>query len=214
MDPTKKAINLKESYDRVAQHYAQEYYEELKRKPFDREILDDFAESVKGRGAVCEIGCGPGQIARYLKDKGTDVHGLDLSPEMVNCAHELNGDINFNQGDMLSLGAKDKSLAGIVSFYAIIHLKRDEVTKALKEMQRVLEPGGRLLVSFHGGEGQLHRDEWYGEPVAIDVTLFTSDEMKGYLELAGFEVERIAERDPYEFEYPTQRMYAFATKPI
>jgi SAM-dependent methyltransferase len=213
MDPTKKPVSLQTSYDRVAQRYAQEYFEELNRKPYDCELLDLFAERVKGRGAVCEIGCGPGQIARYLKDKGTDVHGLDLSQEMVNCAGELNGDITFRQGNMLSLEAADGSLAGIVSFYAIIHLKRDEVTKALKEMHRVLEPAGNLFLSFHGGEGELHRYEWYGEPVSIDVTLFRSDEMKGYLELAGFKVERIAEREPYEFEYPTQRMYAFATKP-
>ncbi len=213
MDSTKQAPGLETSYDRVAQRYAQEYFEELNRKPYDRDLLDSFAESVRGRGAVCEIGCGPGQIARYLKDKGVDVHGIDLSRQMVNCAKELNPDITFRQGNMLSLNAVDGSVAGIVSFYAIIHLKREEVTKALKEMHRVLQAEGKLLVSFHGGEGELHRDEWYGEPVSIDVSLFSSDEMKGYLESAGFDVERIAEREPYEFEYPTQRMYAFATKP-
>jgi ubiquinone/menaquinone biosynthesis C-methylase UbiE len=209
---TEPKSELKASYDRVAERYATEYFEELSRKPFDRDILDGFADSVRGRGVVCEIGCGPGQIARYLKDRGLNIRGIDLSPEMVKCASRLNPDISFEQGDMLKLEAADESMAGVVSFYAIIHLRRDDVTNALKEMHRVLQPGGNLLVSFHGGDGELHRDEWYDQPVSIDVNLFRSDEMRTYLQVAGFEVERIAEREPYEFEYPTQRMYALATR--
>jgi SAM-dependent methyltransferase len=203
---------LKASYDRVAERYTEEYFEELKHKPFDRKLLDEFAENVRGLGQVCEIGCGPGQIARYLQDRGVSMRGIDLSPEMVRCAARLNPDISFEQGDMLALDVPDNSFAGIVSFYAIIHLKRASVTRALKEMYRVLQPDGRLLVSFHGGEGELHRDEWYGQPVCVDVTLMKSDEMAGYLAAAGLKVERIAEREPYAFEYPTRRIYAFANK--
>lgn len=209
---TEPKSELKASYDRVAERYATEYFDELSRKPFDREILDSFADSVRGRGEICEIGCGPGQIARYLQDRGLNMRGIDLSSEMVRCASRLNPDISFEQGDMLMLQAADESLAGIVSFYAIIHLRREDVTQALKEMHRTLQPGGKLLVSFHGGDGELHRDEWYEQPVSIDVSLFRSDEMKSYLELAEFEVERIEEREPYEFEYPTKRLYALATR--
>ncbi len=78
-------------------------------------------------------------------------------------------------------------------------------------MRRVLGPGGKLLFSFHGGEGELHRDEWYGKTVSIDVTLFGREEMAGYLEAAGFEELRLIDRAPYDFEYPTRRIYAFAT---
>lgn len=205
---------IEASYDRVAAHYAEEYFGELERKPFDRQLLDEFAVSVRARsGQVREIGCGPGHIARYLQNRGVSMRGIDLSEEMVKQARRLNPDIEFERGDMLALNAPDESFAGIVSFYAIIHLKRADVTRALREMNRVLKPGGRLLFSFHGGEGELHRDEWYDKPVSIDVTLFEKDEMKGYLEAAGFEVERIVEREPYEFEYPTRRVYAFARKP-
>ena len=80
-------------------------------------------------------------------------------------------------------------------------------------MRRATQPGGSLLVSFHGGEGELRREEWYGQPVAIAVTLFGTEEMAGYMEAAGFEVERMVEREPYEFEYPTRRVYAFGRKP-
>src|SRR6266850_631643 len=94
---------LRSGYDRVAEHYATEYFDELKRKPFDCELLDTFAESVRDDGPVCELGCGPGQVARYLKDRGVDVCGLDLSSEMVRVARDLNPDISFEQGDLCAL---------------------------------------------------------------------------------------------------------------
>jgi len=205
---------LEASYDRVAAQYADEFFCELERKPFDREVLEGFAESVRARGEVCEIGCGPGHISRYLQDRGATMRGIDLSREMVKCARRLNPDISFTHGDMLALKLPDATLAAIVSFYAIIHLERDKVPRALREMNRVLQPGGLLLLSFHGGQGELHRDEWYDKPVSIDVTLFGNDEMSGYLKAAGFEAVSIAERAPYEFEYPTRRVYVSAKKAV
>jgi SAM-dependent methyltransferase len=211
---SKSKPDLKESYDSVAEQYAAEYSDELSRKPFDCELLEGFAAELRDKGEVLEIGCGPGQVARFLKDRGVEMRGLDLSSEMVKCAGRLNPDISFKEGDMLALKVGDGSFAGVVSFYAIIHLQREDVSRALKEMYRVLQPGGKLLISFHGGDGVLHRDEWYDKPVSIDVSLFSRDEMKGYLEAAGFAVDGIAEREPYEFEYPTKRMYASAKKPL
>ncbi len=203
---------LQSGYDRVAQQYATEYFDELRRKPFDCQLLDEFAKSVTGAGGVCEVGCGPGQVARYLKDRGVNMRGIDLSPEMVRVATRLNPDIPFQQGDMLSLNFDDESLAAFVLFYSIIHIKREDVKRALQEMNRVLTPGGKIFLAFHGGEGELHRDEWYGETVSIDFSLFQGSEMLGYLEASGFEDIEIAERPPYEFEYPTNRVYVFARK--
>jgi trans-aconitate methyltransferase len=56
---------------------------------------------------VCALGCGPGQIARYLGDRRVEAHGIDLSPGMVAEARRLNPDIPFSQGDMLALDSKD-----------------------------------------------------------------------------------------------------------
>ena len=203
--------DLQAGYDRVAEHYATEFFEELQRKPFDRQLLDQFAESVKGAGVVCELGCGPGQVARYLKDRGAEMSGVDLSAGMVKVAAGLNPDIQFSQGDMLALDFPSDSLAAIVLFYSIIHIQRGEVNQALQEMSRVLMPGGKLLLAFHGGEGEIHRDEWYGEAVSIDFRLFQGSEMAGYLETAGFQDIKIIERDPYDFEHPTKRIYIFAS---
>jgi SAM-dependent methyltransferase len=208
---TESKTDLQAGYDRIAENYATEFFEELKRKPFDCRLLDEFAESVREAGVVCELGCGPGQVARYLKDRGVDMRGVDLSVEMVRVANRLNPDIPFSEGDMLALQLPDHSLAAIVLFYSIIHIKREDVTRAFQEMSRVLTHGGKLLLSFHGGEGEIHRDEWYGQPLSIDFRLFQSGEMAGYLEAAGFQDIKIVEREPYDFEHPTKRIYISAS---
>ena len=206
--------DLQSSYDRVAEQYAQEFFDELTRKPFDCAMLDAFAARVRGGGIVCELGCGPGHVARYLKDRGVEMRGLDLSASMVEVAGRLNPDITFAQGDMADLAMADDSLAGIILFYSIIHLQKEQVTPALVGMKRVLRPGGQLFMAFHGGDGKVHRDEWYGETVSIDFRFFRGEEMQEHLESAGFVDIKVEQREPYEFEYPTPRCYVSATKPI
>src|SRR4030095_9457319 len=95
--------NLIFSYDPAAERYAEIFFDELDRKPFDRALLDQFADDVRGCGKVCDLGCGPGQVSRYLQALGVDVFGLDLSPRMVEVASRLNPDLIFRRGDLLAL---------------------------------------------------------------------------------------------------------------
>ena len=101
---------------------------------------------------MCDLGCGPGHIARFLHNAGADVFGLDLSPGMLEEARRLNPEIAFRQGNMLDLDLPDNSLAGIVAFYAIVNLPRAAVPQTFHEMARVLKPAGLLLLSHHIGE--------------------------------------------------------------
>jgi trans-aconitate methyltransferase len=123
---------LEASYDRVAKRYTVEFSGELRRKPFDCEVLDDFAASVRDLGAVYEIGCGPGHVSRYLQDRGLSMCGIDLSEGMIKCARLSNPDITFQKGNMLALDLPDSSLGATVCFYSIIHLRRGDVTRALR----------------------------------------------------------------------------------
>ncbi len=144
------------------------------------------------------------------------VCGVDLSPEMVRQARSLNPDIPFQQGDMLALdGVSDDSYGGIAAFYSIVNIPRESVVRALRELRRVLRPGGALLLAFHIGRGGKHLDELLGEEVALDFFFFETEEVKDYLRAAGFELEEAIERDPYseEVEYQSRRAYIFARKP-
>lgn len=199
------------SYDRIAAEYARHVYDELRHKPLDRELLDRFAADVKDAGPVCDLGCGPGQIARYLHDRGVGACGLDLAPEMIARARRLNPGLAFQVGDLRALPFASGSLAGIAVFYSIIHVPRGQVVGALREAARVLRPDGRLLLAFHVGDEVRRVEELWGEPVRLDFVFFEVEEMRGYLEASGFEVAEVVERGPYpDVEAQTRRAYVFA----
>jgi SAM-dependent methyltransferase len=208
-----QSADLQTSYDRVADDYARRIYDELKDKPFDRELLDRLAARLKGAGVVCDMGCGPGQIARYLHDRGVRVIGVDLSPGMLEQARRLNPDLDFQQGDMRALDIEDAAWAGIAAFYSIIHIPREEVAAVLRELKRVLKPGGWLLLAFHLGDDPLHLDDWWGHSVSADFVFFRLDEMERYLRAAGFEIEEAIEREPYpDVEHQSRRGYILARR--
>jgi SAM-dependent methyltransferase len=204
---------LARSYDRVAQAYADKFARELDEKPFDRELLAELAGQLRGRGPVCDLGCGPGHVARFLADHGLDVVGIDLAPAMVEVARRLQPALRFEVGNLLALGLDDASMAGAVAFYSLIHVQRSEMPLAAAELHRVLAPGGILLVAVHQGDGEIHADEFLGQPASFDATLFQPDELAGLLAAAGLRVERVTTRPPYPVEYPSTRIYVTAVRP-
>jgi len=207
-------LNTQTSYDQVAAQYAERFKDEMDDKPFDRDCLDRLAREVENLGPICDLGCGPGQIARYLHRQGVQTLGIDLSPNMVAEAGRLNPEIPFHQGDMLSLPDAEYSYGGIAAFYCIIHIPRERVVDALREMKRVLKPGGILLVTFHVGSEIKHLDEWWEKPVNLDFAYYQPAEMETWLIEAGFDPEETLVREPNPaVEVATRRAYLFARKP-
>ena len=208
-------LNTQTSYDQVATEYAERFKDEMDDKPFDRNCLDRLSREVGNLGPICDLGCGPGQIARYLHRQGVATLGVDLSPLMVAEAQRLNPDIHFHQGDMLSLPDPDNSWGGIAAFYCIIHIPGERVVDALHEMKRVLKPGGVLLLAFHIGDEIKHLEEWWEKPVNLDFAFYQPEEMEAWLKEAGYELIETLVREPNpEVEVATRRAYVFARKPM
>lgn len=206
--------NTRASYDQVAAEYAEKFKDEMDDKPFDRDCLDRLARDVGTLGPICDLGCGPGQIARYLHRKGVTTLGVDLSPRMVGEARRLNPDIPFHEGDMLALPDPGNSWGGIAAFYCIIHIPRGRVVDALREMKRVLKPGGILLVAFHVGDEIKHLDEWWEKPVNLDFAFYQPADMEAWLIEAGYELQDTLIREPDPaVEVATRRAYLFSGKP-
>jgi SAM-dependent methyltransferase len=207
--------SVRDSYDKLAEEYATQIFGELKDKPLDQELLNRFASEVRGRGEVCDMGCGPGQVTRYLHEAGVNVFGLDLSPGMLEQARKLNPGLRFRTGNMLGLELENASLAGITAFYAIVNLLEESLPLVFREMHRVLQPSGLLLLAFHVGNEVVEVQEMWRQPVAMEFFYFQPSAIRQYLEAAGLEIEQIIERGPYvpEVEHQSQRAYIFARKP-
>ncbi|MDE2127993.1 MAG: class I SAM-dependent methyltransferase [Armatimonadetes bacterium] len=202
------------SYNVLVDAYVLHVADELRHKPFDRALLGRIAAESRGIGRLCDLGCGPGHVAQFLKESGADVFGIDLSPEMVECARRLHPEIPFEVGDMRALSLPDADLPGIGALYSIIHLDRSELRAAFTGFFRALKPGGVLLLAFHTGEADRHLQELWG--CAIDLTFVFHDarQVEHDLLAVGFVIEESLLREPYpDVEAPTRRAYIVARRP-
>jgi len=202
-------------YDTVAKEYSETFSQDHEKKPKDQEILHRFSREIGDKKPVWDLGCGPGQTTKYLKDLGMDISGLDLSEKILEQAQRMYPEIYFRKGNILKLEFGDDSVAGVVAFYAIVHFTKEQVGIAFREVFRVLQRGGLFLFTYHIGEDTIYVSEFLGKDVSIDVMFFTTDFIYSCLKRSGFENIEIVERKPYpDMEYTSRRAYAFAKKPV
>jgi len=200
---------LPSSYDAVASEYEATFLDELDGKPQDRAMLRDFIDATTD--PIADLGCGPGQVGRFVRSRGRTVVGVDVSAEMARLAsRHLDGAL---VSDLRHLPFAGASLGGVVAFYSLIHLPREELRVALAEIYRVLRPGGRLLLSAHEGEGLIEQQEFLGHAVPFVATLFNLDELVDATEGSGLHLTMSVRREPLETEHQTGRLYIAAERP-
>jgi ubiquinone/menaquinone biosynthesis C-methylase UbiE len=100
---------------------------------------------VKPGQRVLDVGCGTGVVAITARRAGAVVTGLDLTPELLAAAKENAAigeldDMTWKEGDAENLPFRDGEFEVVLSQFAHIFAPRPEI--AIKEMLRVLKPGG------------------------------------------------------------------------
>jgi ubiquinone/menaquinone biosynthesis C-methylase UbiE len=153
-------------------------YEELKQRqsvmwgngPYQRvtETLTDIHERVISSLAPAagdrwlDVACGTGAIAERAAAAGADVTGLDLAPALIETAQaraaEQGLDIEYMVGDAENLPFEDGSFGKVSSTFGIMFAPDHEAVA--RELARVTEPGGRLLLANwtpQGGLGKMFK---------------------------------------------------------
>jgi ubiquinone/menaquinone biosynthesis C-methylase UbiE len=113
------------------------------------QIVD--AASVASVDRVLDVGCGTGVLARAAADRVADesqVTGLDLNEGMLAVARRLRPQIDWRQGDATTLPLPDESYDVVMSQFSLMYFPDRHA--AIREMVRVLRPGGRLVVAVWG----------------------------------------------------------------
>jgi SAM-dependent methyltransferase len=120
---------------------------------------------------LLDAGCASGQWAVAFAERGARVTGIDLSPEMIHRARALASardlEIEWRTGDVTRL-ADPLAVFDAIHARALLQFVPD-VPAALRELRRVLRPGGRLLASVPGALSPIYRNSWMrhlpgGEP--------------------------------------------------
>ncbi|GHO89723.1 class I SAM-dependent methyltransferase [Dictyobacter formicarum] len=121
-------------------------------RPLYQRVIEDLASLQLYEGKVLDVGTGPGVLARDIAHSfpRLQVYGIDLSTDMIRLARErtrqeqIKERVQFDIGDVRQLPYPDHSFDVVVSTISLHHWQ--ELEQPLRELYRVLQPGGRVWI--------------------------------------------------------------------
>ncbi|MEP0366781.1 MAG: class I SAM-dependent methyltransferase [Cyclobacteriaceae bacterium] len=134
-------------------------------------------------GDLLELGCGEGRGVELLAPKAKTYLGLDKISEIIGGLKTKHPQYDFESSVFPPMNIADNSFDTIVTFQVIEHIKNDELY--LKEIHRILKPGGTALISTPNIRMTLSRNPWHqreytaDELKALAAKYFESVDMKG-----------------------------------
>jgi ubiquinone/menaquinone biosynthesis C-methylase UbiE len=124
----------------------------LSRQRFALEMVES---AIPSSSRILDAGCGSGEMAAKLIERGYAVWGIDLAAPMIRHARKLCGAACFGVADIEQIPFPDNTFDVVVSLGVIEYLESDE--QALREIRRVLRPGGRAVIAIANGRSVVRR---------------------------------------------------------
>jgi SAM-dependent methyltransferase len=119
------------------------------RGDWSREFVLDAAmlARIDGRGfrTALDVGCGEGRFCRLLRERGIETLGVDPTPALLEEAQRRDPGGQYVAGDAEKLDLAADSFDLVVSYLTLIDIPGFRA--AIREMARVLKPGGTLLIA-------------------------------------------------------------------
>lgn len=140
-----------ETWNNIASLYQEKYMElDLYNDTYD--FICNFIE--KPQAKLLEIGCGPGNMTKYLLSKRPDfdIFGIDIAPNMVALAEQNNPTAHFAVMDSRHINQLDTTYDGIIGGFCLPYLSQTECNELISNAHALLNNNGLLYLSFVEGD--------------------------------------------------------------
>jgi len=161
--------------------------------PFKKEfrLIKKYIKATN-ENPVLYAGCGMGQFVALLNEKNIPAVGLDWSVQMVESLRIIYPIYSWHVGDIREMQFQPDSFSGIISWGVIEHDEQGP-EKALTEFERVLKPGGVLIVTVPVDSHMTRRCsrvlfEDAEDPILFFQYFMTENELQEFVKNAGFEI--------------------------
>jgi len=153
----------------------------------DLRLLDRLSARLEPGAAVLDAGCGAGvPISRRLAESFR-VTGVDFAEAQVARARILVPAARFVCADLRTLAFAEACFDAICSYYAIIHVPRDDHAALFTRFARLLKPGGLALLCVGAQDLPYSEEMYFGVPMAW--SHFDAPTNERLIEAAGFRIE-------------------------
>ncbi|MFC1598656.1 methyltransferase domain-containing protein [Patescibacteria group bacterium] len=169
--------NLLELTRHVASGYDQAYSEQASfstaiYRQFEQRIIQGLIDKLPNKSLALDLGCATGPMTFHLADYFTQVQGVDISPEMIKIAQEKKqtlsiDNVAFSVADIeQGLEVSDGTVSLVVLNLGTASDVRNLKT-VMKEIERVLRPGGKVLLSFYNKDALIYQFDFIPWPVSL-----------------------------------------------
>ena len=182
-----KRESVKNDYNIIAEEYSAEFgkvYEDI-------EVIDKFLSYLKPNSKILDLGGGTGKLTDLFIQKGHKAICYDFSKEMMRKAQEFYPNIPYILDDMIYMKDhfENNSLDGIIAFYSLFHIPREELDNVFSCIYDLLKENGVVCFVVQLGDGEEFIDEPYLKEEGKNVlyfNFFTKEEINELLQKHNF----------------------------
>lgn len=164
MEPTKRSKERDHEgyrYDAIAHAFAEMRVDFYAEQPY----LDLLCDSLPEGASILDVGCGSGvPIAAYLISKNHQVTGIDASQALLAIAREKCPTMTTQHGDIRDLSLT-KTFDGIIEWWCLFHLPKEDQIKMIKRFATWLKPGGLLQFTTGSSEFESENADMLNQPL-------------------------------------------------
>lgn len=160
-----------------------------------------FSKLFKKGDTIFDVGCGGGRDAQFFIKKGFKVIGVDTSSVLIELARKAEPKATFQCADLLTVKFPKDTFNGIWAQAVLLHLKRNDVPKALKKFYSILKKDGVLHIRVKKGKGEAYVKEKLSGYHERFYTYFSKTEMESMVKSQGFKIID-SKIEPDEFRRP------------
>lgn len=186
-DLNKMVIN---TYDIIAEEYNKEFGNDMS----DKKYIDKFLKEVNN-GNILDVGCGVGNLTKYIKDKGFKVLGIDLSNNMLKIAKQRFPDIDFQIMDITNIKLPKHSFDALFVAYSLFHIQPSKIEDTMKGFVEILKTNGKIMLILQEGQGETIIDEPFNPTEKMYINYFTKDSIVNLLEKFNFKILHLHTRN-------------------
>jgi cyclopropane fatty-acyl-phospholipid synthase-like methyltransferase len=195
MDNNLHTVNV---YNEHVKDYVNKFMDlDLYRDPFDH-----LLQLLPAGARILELGCGPGNVVKYLRSKRSDldISGIDLAPEMIREARKQNPGSKFEVMDIREADQINENFDAVIAAFCLPYLSEKHVPAFFKTCSKLCRSNGLFYLSCMEGPRErsgFEKTSFTGDK-EMYISYYKRTEIEVWLKEHKFDIEAFYAKDYHE----------------